>query len=114
MALSRAVGPTIQGKVSKGEPAGPHPGPVFKGLDLLVGWLTETSWDDGTSREPGSLLVFAQDHRWKAMITDKDGGNIAFVTAEDFLGLLRALEKGLRENSLDWRESRSGTPRKKA
>jgi len=113
MALSRGIGPTVSGKLSKGERAAPPPGPPFDKCELLAGWLTETAWDNGEERTPGSLLIFAQDLRWKAMLCDKDGDNIAFVTAETFKGLLEALEKGLRNNSLDWRPSRSPAAKRK-
>jgi len=106
MPLSRTIGPTVQGRLSKGEAAAGHPGGAFKKMPTLVQWLTETAWDNGDAREPGSLLIFAQDLRWKGMLTDKDNGYVCFVTAEDVDGVLAALEKGLLANSLDWRESR--------
>lgn len=115
MGLARTVGPQVQGKVAKGTPAAPSLGGAFAKLPLLSGWLTETAWEDGEGRTPGSLILFAQDGRWKAMLSDKDNDYIAFVCANDFAGLLGALEKGLEKGDLDWREPRGGTakPKKK-
>jgi len=115
MGLSRTVGPQVQGKVPKGTPAAGSLGGAFAKCPLLSGWLTETSWEDGATRTPGSLILFAQDGRWKAMLSDKDNDYIAFVCANDFAGLLGALEKGLEKGDLDWREPRGGTakPKKK-
>lgn len=112
VALARSIGPTVPGKSPAGARAAGPLGKTFAKYPTLEQWLSETAWDDGTARTPGSFLVFAQDGKWKAMITDKDGDQIAFVTADDFEGLLGALEKGLTGRSLDWRPPRGGTGRK--
>lgn len=115
MGLARTIGPQVQGKVPKGTPAAGVLGGPFAKAPLLTGWLTETSWEDGEARTPGSLILFAQDGRWKAMLSDKDNDYIAFVSANDFLGVITALEKGLEKGDLDWREPRGNAakPKKK-
>lgn len=60
----------------------------------------------GKAREVGTLLLFAQDGKWKAMLNDKDGGNIAFHAADTVESLLGALDRGLKQGTLDWRESK--------
>lgn len=70
----------------------------------LWAFLTDSKWASGETRETGSVLLFTQEGHWKAMIKDKDSGCIAFVTKETFKTLLDALERGLVDGKLDWRE----------
>lgn len=75
-----------------------------KKYPTLFAFLTDGKWSSGEARETGSVLLFSQEGAWKAMIKDKDSGCIAFVTKGTFKTLLEALERGLVEEKLDWRE----------
>lgn len=72
----------------------------------LHDFLTLTGWG-GKQRKTGTILVFAEDGKWKACVNDRDGGNYCFGSADSFSGLLEALERGLKGGSLDWRASKS-------
>jgi len=74
----------------------------------LVQFLARVSYDDGGSRQPGTLLVFTEHGSLKACLSDRDQGLVAFATSDSFLGLLNVLEEGLAADSLDWRVSRQG------
>jgi len=73
----------------------------------LSDFLTLTGWS-GKQRKSGTLLLFAEEGKWKACVNDRDGGYYAFLSSESFLGLLGALEDSLKGGGLDWRQSRSG------
>lgn len=75
-----------------------------KKYPTLFAFLTDAKWSSGETRETGSVLIFTQEGQWKAMIKDKDSGCIAFVTKNTFKTLLDALERGLAEEKLDWRQ----------
>lgn len=51
------------------------------------------------------MTVFCEDGKFKAAITDKDSGMVAFLSSDSFQGLLEALDRGLGNGSLDWRQS---------
>jgi len=74
----------------------------------LVEFLTRVVWEDGSPREKGSVFVFIEDGMVKACLNDKDSLQVAFVSSVTFAGLWEALEKGLRDDTLDWRVSSQG------
>jgi hypothetical protein len=57
-------------------------------------------------RKTGTVLVFAEQGKWKGCLNDRDGGNYAFVSSDSLLGLVDALEKGLKQGGLDWRKNK--------
>lgn len=70
-------------------------------------FLTVTSWPDGGGRrETGSLVVFTEDGGLKACLSDRDGGNVAFVAGRGLFEILEALEAGLVGDDLDWRRAK--------
>jgi len=85
-------------------------GPVAKGsafaetYPCLFEYLTVTQWEDKTPRESSTLLLFVDDGRFKACLTDKDSGRYVFLTAGSVEALLNALEVGLVDDQLDWRK----------
>lgn len=78
-----------------------------KGLPTLAEFLSALTWEDGTSREPGTMLVFSEDGAWKACLHDRTAQLQVFVSAATPGGLLAALEKGLAGGSLDWRRKKA-------
>ena len=67
-------------------------------------FLWDLEYDDGSSRSPGSLILFRDATRFKGCLTDKDASLIAFVTGDTPEGLLEALNVGLSDDTLDWRK----------
>lgn len=72
-------------------------------------YLTDTKWDDGSPREPASLLVFMQDGVLKGMLKDKNALACLWVASSTLGGLLAALEASLNDPSAEWRADRQGT-----
>lgn len=83
---------------------------VFNDLPHVGEFLTSVTWDDGTPRVPGSIIVFAEDGRVKACLNDKDACAVAFVTGGSLPDLVRVIEEQLEGGLLDWRGSKK--PRK--
>lgn len=77
-------------------------------LAALGEFLCLREWEKGKVRKPGSVTLFSEDGVLKACISDKETGDIAFVSGHSWVGLLGALEDGLRACSLEWRAQRSG------
>jgi len=74
--------------------------------EALHEYLTMTAWEDGSERVTSTISLFVDQGQWKARLNDRDGGQVAFVSAEGFIALLEALETALRDGTLDWREDR--------
>lgn len=77
---------------------------VFSGFyPTLFAHLTETVWDDGKPRKTATLLLFAENGRWKGFFHDRDGKRGFWVTAEAWEGLLDALEGSVESSSTEWK-----------
>jgi hypothetical protein len=73
----------------------------------LLEFLTAGVWPDGTSRIPGSLVLFVEEGRLKMCLSDRAQGTVAFLTGQEVLGLLDGCEAQLRDGTGDWRPTRS-------
>lgn len=69
----------------------------------LCEWLSAVKWEDGTSRSTGTVMLFAEDGRWKAWLHDRDGSLGCFVSAATLEELLPALDKVVGSAGGDWR-----------
>lgn len=58
---------------------------------------------DGKSRFTATLLVFAENGRFKACLSDRETDCSFFRSSESFQGLLDAVEASLRQGDADWR-----------
>ena len=101
------------GPVAGGAPRMADGGSWAQGLPALVEFLTETKWDDGTPRAVGSLTLFVDEGLWKACLSDKDAGRVAFVSGQTPTDVFQAAEKGLTSSSLDWRQTRGQAGKKR-
>lgn len=86
--------------------AAAHDDDTRKRFPTLFDFLTLTGWG-GKARKTGTMLVFCEDGKWKACVTDRDGGHYAFHSSDTLEGLLKALDDALRGGALDWRVSKS-------
>ena len=110
MSLSRRSGPTDAR--GSGGTVPPEAG-YWKGLPDLLAFMSVSSWPDGSSRLPGTLIVFAENGAWKACLSDKDASLVCFVTGRTLDELLERCEGIVAGEGGDWRPARS-PGRKKA
>jgi hypothetical protein len=73
-------------------------------------FLSLSQWPDGKPRLTGTILLFVEQGRVKANLNDRDAGVSTFVSGTSFTLCLAAMETGLNEDSLEWRE-RKEAPR---
>jgi len=66
-------------------------------------FIADDRWDDGTVRMPGTVTVLVDQGWIKAAVSDKEARATAFVTSDSLEGLLRAIDRGLQEEALEWR-----------
>jgi len=77
-------------------------------------FLSLAQYEDGSERRLPTITLFLSATGLQACLNDRDQGVAAFVTANTLDGLWSALEKGLREDSLDWRRSTPPASQKKS
>jgi hypothetical protein len=82
-------------------------------LPLLVEFLTRVKYDDGSDRVPGSMTFFVEGGALKVCLSDKDQLLVGFLTLPSLKEALRAMEKALKDDKVDWRAQRSAVGRKK-
>lgn len=102
---------------SQGPGGSPAPVPVLDAgfvshWPALFEYLTLLSWDDGSAREPATLLVFVDEGRWKACLNDKANARVGWRSADSFAGLLDVVEAGLAGGSMDWRRAKAPPPKR--
>lgn len=98
-----------QGPVSLGKVEDPQ----FKRLyPLLFEYLTCDTWDDGTTRETSTLLLFVDAGVLKGCVNDRAMGRNLFVAAESLSGLLGAANEALGETSPGWRATKTYAAKK--
>lgn len=94
--------------VAMGE--GTHPAKIRDGIwqksyPTLWEFLSVDTYDDKSPRRLPTVTIFLGPDGLQACLNDRDQGLAAFVTSLSLEGLWQALDKGLREDSLDWRRS---------
>lgn len=72
----------------------------------LVEFLGSCSWPDGQERRPGTLLIFLDEGRLKACLSDRAQGLVLFTTGDSVTGLIDAVEASLCDPRADWRRAR--------
>jgi hypothetical protein len=72
----------------------------------IFSFLHDTEYDDKSIRVTGSITLFSMAGVLKASVNDKDRRLVAFVTAPCWDELLFLVEKGISNDSFDWK----GTP----
>lgn len=67
-------------------------------------FLTDQSETDGKPRQTTTFLFFVQDGQFKVCVKDRQNGLQAFVSASGAQDVVEAIEAGLRNATLDWRD----------
>lgn len=95
-------------RVSEAEVKGPAGGEAAPGdlalvAPALVEFLTVSKWEDGSTRQAGTVMLMVDGMVWKAWIHDRDGKRSCFVSARDPLALLSVVEDVLANSGGEWR-----------
>lgn len=76
---------------------------LAKRWPALFEFLVDTAWEDGASRETGTMLVCCDGGLCKAWLNDRETGDTTWLSAGTLLGLLDAVEVALRDPETEWR-----------
>jgi len=72
----------------------------------ILEYLTSTTFDDGSAREPSAMVIVADASGWRGCISDKDNGRTLWKAASSVEELLVTLELALAEDDPSaWRQS---------
>lgn len=66
--------------------------------------------EDGSKRETGTVMIFVDDGRLKAVLTDRAQSLVAFLSVDQPLLLLDELNAQLGSDRLDWRVKKEWRP----
>ena len=94
--------PTTSESVKPGTPAA-RGGQLQQRSPFLFEFLAGTVWEDGSRRETGTVLLFAEAGLFKACLRDRACRRVGFLSGDTFEGLLATIENSLQEDSVDWR-----------
>lgn len=72
----------------------------------LSSYMKDVTYDDGSERTTATLLLFVHEGHLKCCLNDRDNERSAFATAFTIVGLFTALEDGLENDTLDWRNKK--------
>jgi len=102
--------PSVASGASSTTPTAASLGSWGKTYPTLCEFLSTQVWEDGSSRECGSVILFwdREGGLWKVCLNCKDTNRVAFVSGESPDDLLKALERALAGDKLDWRPARGG------
>lgn len=80
-----------------------------KKFPAVYEFMTATRYEDGSARKPSSLLIFASDGQFKAMLKDADHERCLWVAAPTLAEVFVALEACLVDPHAVWRVDRQQT-----
>lgn len=84
----------------------PESGELLRLWPTVVEFLCSSKWADGSTRLTGTVMFMTEGPTWKAWVHDRDGKVSTFVSGPTLTSLLVSLDKGLADDSLDWRPDR--------
>lgn len=80
-----------------------EPDPVFfDWYPHLHERMSETRWEDGKPRKVDTLMIFREHSMWKILIHDREARLKAWVSGSSWEGVLKSLERGVGEETLEW------------
>lgn len=79
---------------------------------LLMEYLTDLTYSDGSERQTATLLIFAADGVWKACLNDRSEEQCLWASGSDVAAALDALETMLDTGAPDWRRVTKYKPKK--
>lgn len=77
-------------------------------------YIASVRWEDGTARQPSSLLLFIEDGYAKLCLNDRELQRTGWATGASVAEAAEALEAALATGRIEWRKARpqGGKPRR--
>lgn len=91
----------------------PQPDSLTARFPSLWEFISLASWEDGSPRVPGTVLLFVDDDMVKVRLSDRAQGFTAWVSAKSLEGVLEGCERGLRDDGLEWRKDKPTPPKRR-
>lgn len=90
---------------ASGGPAKLKEGLWMRTYPSLWEFLSVDKFEDGSARRLPTITLFLGADGLQACLNDREQSLAAFVTSSTVEGLWQALDKGLKDDTLDWRRS---------
>lgn len=68
-------------------------------------YLTLTKWEDGTQRQPSTMLLLVEEGFMKACLNDRANQRSAWVSGASLTDTMKCLDDGLKDDTLVWRKN---------
>lgn len=66
-------------------------------------FISDVTWEDGSEREPGSILLCIGDGLVKMWLNDRSNSRLAWISADTLSGVFKLANEGLGASTLPWR-----------
>jgi len=80
---------------------------------LLMEYLVDMLFEDGSERQTATLLIFAADGVWKACLNDRAEEQALWASGASIASALDALESMLDSSSPEWKRTNKPPARKR-
>lgn len=97
----------VDREAQDGRSVGLIPGDWEKVHPTLWEYLTADTYDDGSKRLTGSLVIFPQDGLLKGLLKDADTELVLWLSARNMEELFVAFEASLTSGRAEWRKDRN-------
>lgn len=84
-----------------------------KAYPSLAEFISRETWEDGSSRTLGTILILCEDGRAKCWLNDKDANVSCWVSGDTVSAALKAAEKAVAGPGGDWRAWRGERGKRK-
>jgi hypothetical protein len=78
----------------------------------LFAYLTQTTWPDGSMRQPATLTLYSDQYCLTVILNDRANVRSAFFNEASLFGALLKIEEQLADDSVEWKQKRYGDQQK--
>lgn len=96
----------------KGTPVGKCDCKTLMKYPVLLSYMQDDTYEDGSKRERCKLSIFIEQGHVKAALNDPGERRSAYCTADTLADLLGVLEDGLKTDGVEWRNWNGSTKKK--
>lgn len=97
---------------SPGSSSDPAGNPSYVHFPCITSHLAQDAWEDGSDREPGTVLIVFSEGVFRACMIDKNTDSTCWTSCEHLEHLLQCLEETLSAERVRWSKRKGqGSPR---
>ena len=79
---------------------------AWASLPDLLAFMCQQHWEDGSSRQTGTMMLFTESGVWKCWLHDRDASQGCFLSSSTLEGVLKKANEIAGGAGGDWRPDR--------